>query len=121
MCKAVEIPFVGMTSSAGVLCDETAHDVVGDAHQIFLLVFAFEKLLAKAVDGFALLVHDVVVFEDVFAVREVLAFNPLLRVFDLLRDEARFDGNAFFHSERCMIPEMRSAAKIRIRSSSSET
>ena len=42
---------------------------------------------AQAIDGFALLVHHVVVFEDVFAVGEVLAFHALLRAFDLLRDE----------------------------------
>ena len=59
----------------------------------------YEKLAPQSVDGLALLVHDVVVFEDVLAVAEVLAFNALLRAFDLPGDEARFDGNAFFHAE----------------------
>ena len=92
-----------------------------DAHQVFLLVFAFEKLPAQAVDGLALLVHHVVVFEDVFAVAEVLAFNALLRAFDLLGDERDSIGTPSSMPSRCMIPEMRSAAKMRIRSSSSET
>ena len=38
--------------------------IVGDE---LLLIDAFHELTTEAVDGFALLVHDVVVLEDVFA------------------------------------------------------
>ena len=59
---------------------EDGRDVVlGDE---LLLVDAFHELAAQAVDGFALLVHDVVVFEHVFAGFEVLGFDGLLRGFD---------------------------------------
>ena len=82
-----------------MLRNQIRHDFIGDAHQVFLLVFAFEKLLAESVDGFALLVHDVVVFEDVFPVRKVLTFNTLLRILDLLGNKSRLDGDAFFHAK----------------------
>src|SRR5437867_813514 len=97
--KAVEIPFVRMGFLARMTPDQIDDDVVGNTYQVFLLVFTFQQLLAQAVHRFALLVHDVVIFEHVFAVREVLAFNPLLGILDLLRDKARFDGNTFFHSQ----------------------
>ena len=85
----------------------TARDAVSDrvraldggADDYLCKPFAFEELLAQAVDRLALLVHDVVVLEDVFAVAEVLALDAFLGVFNLLRNEARLDRNAFFHAE----------------------
>ena len=65
----------------------------------FLLIDPFEQLAAQAVDRLALLVHDVVVFEQVFAGLEVLPFHRFLRSFDAARDQPRFDGNAFFHAQ----------------------
>src|SRR5208282_4592076 len=47
----------------------------------------------------ALLVHDVVVFEEVLAGFEVLSFDGLLRVFNALADELGLDRDAFRHSE----------------------
>ena len=44
--QTVEIPFVRMRLGICVLGDEIDHDVVGDAHQVFLLVFALEQLPA---------------------------------------------------------------------------
>ena len=60
---------------------------------------AFEQLAAHAVDGLALLVHDVVVFEQVFAGFEVLRFDGLLRGCDALGDQLRFDRHILFHAE----------------------
>ncbi len=51
---------------------------------VFFEVFAHEDFAALAVDDFALLVHDVVVFEDVFA------GCRKLRAFDFF--SGRFDG-----------------------------
>ena len=70
--------------------------VVGD--ELFL-VEALEQLVAEAVDGFALLVHDVVVLEEVFAGLEVLRLDLLLRLFDAAGDHLRLDGHALFHAE----------------------
>jgi hypothetical protein len=43
---------------------------------------AFENLAAQRVDAFALLVHHVVVFEEVLADGEVLRFDLLLGALD---------------------------------------
>ncbi len=84
----------------GVLVEDVGEDggdvVVGDE---LLLVDAFHELAAEAVDGFALLVHDVVVLEEVFAGFEVLRFDGLLRGFDAAGDHAGLDGDALFHAE----------------------
>ena len=55
--------------------------------------------MAMLVDDFPLLVHDVVVFKQLFADLEVMRFDLLLRVGDRAGDHAVFDGHAFFHAE----------------------
>ena len=80
--EGLELPLVGVDLLGGVLVEDVGEDggeiVVGDE---LLLVDAFHELAAEAVDGFALLVHDVVVLEDVFAGFEVLAIRrPSVRL-----------------------------------------
>ena len=76
---------------------ENAGDVIFEDE--FLLLHALEQLAAQAVHGLALLVHDVVVLEQMFAGLEVLGFDRLLRGVDAARDQPRFDGNALFHAQ----------------------
>ena len=58
-----------------------------------------KQLAAQAVDRLALLVHDVVVLEQVFARFEVLRFDGFLRALDALGDHLRLDGHALFHAQ----------------------
>ena len=60
---------------------------------------AFENLAAQRVDALTLLVHHVVVFEQVLADGEVLRFDLLLRALDGARHHAVLDRHAFFHAE----------------------
>ncbi len=60
---------------------------------------AFEDLAAQRVDTLTLLVHHVVVFEQVLADGEVLRFDLLLRALDGARHHAVLDRHAFFHAE----------------------
>ena len=76
---------------------ENAGDVVFEDE--FFLLHALEQLAAQAVHRLALLVHDVVVLEQMFAGLEVLGFDGLLRGRDAARDQPRFDGNALFHAQ----------------------
>ena len=74
------------------------------AAEVALLAFgevnlAVEDLAAQRVHTLALLVHDVVVFEQVLADREVLVFNLLLRALDGARHHAVLDRHALFHAE----------------------
>ena len=100
MKRLFELPLAGCGLLGGGLVEEVREDggdvVLGDE---LLLVDAFHELAAETVDGFALLVHDVVVLEDVFAGLEVLGFDGLLGGFDALGDHAGFDGHALFHAE----------------------
>ena len=89
----IEVPLVGVLLLRRVLFEDVGEDggdvVLGDE---LLLIDALHQLTAQAVDGLALLVHDVVVLEDVFAGLEVLRFDGLLRGFDAPGDHAAFDG-----------------------------
>ena len=74
--------------------DVAAHvlDQVGDpvrAHQV----------VAQFVDGLALIVCDVVVFEQVLADIEVVRFDLALRVLDRPRHQPVLDGLAFLHAQ----------------------
>ena len=60
---------------------------------------AVENPLAIAVDALALLVHHLVVFEQVLADVEVALFDFLLGAFDAAADHAAFDRFAFLHAE----------------------
>ena len=76
-----------------------ADNALDDFENALLLILPFEQLAAHAVDRLALLVHHVVVFEDVFAGGEVLGFDGLLRGRDALGDHVALDRHIFFHAE----------------------
>ena len=79
--------------------DEIERDVFRFLENELALILAFERGAANRVNRFALLVHHVVVFEQVFASVEVLRFDRLLRLFDAAGNHFRFDGHAFGHAE----------------------
>jgi hypothetical protein len=62
-------------------------------------VAALQHLPAQRIDGLALLVHDVVVLEQVLADVEVVALDLLLRVLDGPVDERVLDGDVLFHPQ----------------------
>ena len=72
------------------------------------------------VDGFPLLVHDIVILEEVFANVEVVRFNLLLRILDLPASHRDVDWNTLLHAQLQHDSEIRSEAKMRMRSSPSE-
>ena len=62
-------------------------------------VGAFQHLPSQRIDGLALLVHHVVVFEQALADVEVVAFDLLLRVLDGAVDDGVLDGDVLFHPQ----------------------
>ena len=86
-------------------------------------VLAVEDAVALGVDDLALLVHDVVVLEDVLSGGEVHRLDLALRALDRLADEARLDGHVVGDLRALHQPLMRSIRSPpnrRMRSSSSE-
>ena len=75
------------------------HDAADHVLDALLLVHSLEQLAAHAVDGLALLVHHVVVLEQVLAGGEVLGFHGLLGLGDALGDQPRLDGDVLFHAQ----------------------
>src|SRR5436190_6204925 len=110
--ERVEVPLLEVRLPGGVRFDDRREDLLRERHQIFaspqrLLVaffvlqadFAFENLPAQRVDVLALLVHHVVVLEKMFADREVLRLDLLLRTLDGACHHAVLDRDAFLHAE----------------------
>src|SRR5438105_11588324 len=74
-----------------VLGHGIVHDLPDPARDLVPKRGPFEDRPALAVDDLALLVHDVVVIDDVAAGVEVVALDLGLRPLDLARDQARLD------------------------------
>ena len=79
--------------------DERTQNAFDDFADACLLIITFDQAAAHAVHRLALLVHYVVVFDDVFAGSEVLRFDGLLGGRDSLGDHLALDRHIFFHAE----------------------
>ncbi len=97
---ALDIPVFRMHFLGRVLIQQAGQNVgnVILENQV-LLIHTFEQLTPQSIDSLALLVHHVVVFEQVFAGFEVLRFHGLLRCFYPARDQLRLDRHALFHAQ----------------------
>ena len=82
-----------------MLIEQLIEDRFGDGLNFAAMIGLFEQLTTQGVYRHPLFVHHVVVFEQMFADREVVRFDVLLRGLDPLADHLRFDGNAFFHPQ----------------------
>src|SRR6185503_19551729 len=95
-----DVPIGGVRFYRRVLFEQIAQDA-GDIifdDEIFL-IDTFEQAAAQAIDGFALLVHDIDVLQQVFSRLEVLGFDGFLSLLNAAADEPRLNGHALFHSE----------------------
>ena len=101
----INIPVVRGNVGIKVLLRQIGQQVIGDsglrriAQQVIALIGFFHQLPAQTVNRLALLVHHVVVFQQVFARFEVAAFDRLLRRGDALRNHLRFDGHTLLHPQ----------------------
>src|SRR5271166_952150 len=87
--QALDVPILGVRFLCGVFVEQATENVANVVlEDEFLLVDAFQQLPAQSVNRLALLVHHVVVLEQVLAGFEVLGFNRLLRGLDAPRDHS---------------------------------
>ena len=97
--EPIELPLLRVELRVRVLVHLRADDVLDHAHDVLAQVLAEEDLAALAVHDLALLVHDVIVLEDVLADVEVARLDLLLRVLDRVRDELVLDRFILVHAE----------------------
>ena len=98
--QPLQVPVFGMDLG----WSELIHQIAQNAGNVifedeFLLIYALEQLVAKAIHSLALFVHHVVILEQMLAGFEVLGFDRLLRGFDTPRDKPRLNGDALFHAQ----------------------
>ncbi len=77
-----DVPFFRVLIPRAESVGEFARDVFGDAECVVLLFFSFERGAANRIDSLALLIHHVVILEQVLASLEVLRLHSFLSVFD---------------------------------------
>src|SRR5688572_14222502 len=103
-----QVPLVVVLVLGGELLDAIVEDLFGGGQHVAAQVgdlvlaevnLAFENLAAQRVDALPLLVHHVVVFEQVLADGKVLRFDLLLGALDGARHHAVLDRHPFFHAE----------------------
>ena len=103
------VPLLDVHAGADEPLDEVVEHVAGQRHQVAVRVGGLLGLIetdgvleqrpAQRVDVLTLLVHDVVVLEQVLADGEVLRFHLLLRALDGAGHHAVLDRHAFFHPQ----------------------
>jgi hypothetical protein len=115
-----QVPVTSARLRAQVIGRAFHRAATGRRLQFLAVISLFKQLAAQTINRHALLVHHIIVFDQVFADREVVRFNVLLSA--SIRLLTIFDSMATPSSipSRCMIALTRSPANIRIRSSSSE-
>src|SRR5580704_7152064 len=66
----------------------SSRGIFGDSQCVIFLVFAFQRGATDGIDRLALLIHHIVVFEQVFAGFEVLGFDGLLGLHAFATEDA---------------------------------
>ena len=107
--EAVERPFLRVELLVRVLIHLRLDNVVDHREDVVLEVLAHEDFAALAVHDLTLLIHDVVVLEDVLADVEIARLDLLLRVLDGIRDDLVLDGLVFLHAE--FVHDLRDAVR----------
>ena len=106
--QRIEIPRFGIRVAGCISRDRVRCQILGEREQVPANVervlfgisdLSFEQLPAQRVDALALLVHHVVVFQEVFADGEVLSLDLLLRALDGAGHHLVLDRHALFHAE----------------------
>ncbi len=93
------VPLPGMLLARAICLHQFARHIFGDPQHVIALIFSLQRGAANRVNRLALLVHYVVVFQQVLASVKVLRFYGFLRVFDAIRNQLGFDRHAFRHAQ----------------------
>ena len=98
--QTFDVPIGSVRLYRNVLLEQftqNSGDVIFD-DQIFLFE-SLQQTPAQAIDGLTLLVHHIVILEQMFARLEMLSFDCFLRFLDSAADQSRFDWDTFFHAQ----------------------
>src|SRR5207249_8376009 len=97
--QPAEIPVLGVCAPRGVGVDGAIHELVDPVGDGLGLALALQDLASHPVDDLALLVHYVVVLEQMLADLEVVSLDALLRGGDGAGHELVLDRLALLHAQ----------------------
>src|SRR5437773_563579 len=99
LAEPAEIPVLRVSVLGRVAVERPRDEVLGPLRDRLRLAFPLEDLTTHAVDDLALLVHHVVVLEEMLADLVVVRLHALLRRRDRARHELVLDRLALLHPE----------------------
>ena len=97
--KRLQIPVFRINFSRSIHSHGTVYNLFYHFHDVFAQICFCQDFFTLSVNNFTLLVHNVVIFQNVFTNVKVTTFNFLLRIFDGFGYEAMFDGFIIFHTK----------------------
>src|ERR1700674_1093898 len=97
--QAGEVPLLRVGLLRAVALDQRVENAAGHFHHVVAPLAPLEDVAAQLVDGLALLVHHVVVLEQMLAHLEVAPFDLLLGALDGLGDQRVLDRLAVGHAQ----------------------
>ena len=105
--QAVQCPFFRIQFLVRVLVHLGLDDFPDHIHDALAKLLALQHLAALRVDDLTLLVHHIVVFEDVLSHIEIPRFHFLLRVLNGTGNQRMLDGLVLFHAQ--LVHDLRDA------------
>src|SRR6266545_2064797 len=99
LVESLEVPVLRVGVGRRIPLDGGLGQLSHPVQDRLLLALVLETLATQAVDDFPLLVHHIVVLEEVLADLEVARLHALLRRADGARDQLVLDGLALFHAQ----------------------
>ena len=84
LVQKTEVPLLRKLTAYRNRNNNVVDQIIQHFHDIWLDIFSEQNLTALIVDNFSLLVHNVIILENVFSDLEVTAFYFFLRIFDRL-------------------------------------
>ena len=99
LVHSIEIPFLRILRRNNNRINNLVYKLANHHVKILSQILTEENLLSLSVDDFPLLVHYIVILQDVLSDAEVSSFHLLLGILYLLRNHARLDGFVFLHAQ----------------------
>ena len=97
--QGLQIPILRVNLGRCIHSHGAVHNLFHHFLNIAAQILLAQNLLALCINNLALLVHNIVIFQNVLTNAKVAGFNLLLRVFNGLSYQAVLDGLIILHAQ----------------------
>ena len=97
--ESVKAPFLGILFLRTVSLNQAYANPFHHIQNFFGDIRGFEIALSMLVNHLPLLIHHIIIFQEMLADFKIMAFHFLLGIFNRLGNHTMFDRHTFFHAE----------------------